>query len=164
MIQLTKRKKFLSVILCAVLIAAMALIASGCVRQKDDTVNTGDTTSTTTADTTETGAITNAPEVTKLGTGQTVFYFTVVDKDGNETKFEIHTDKTTVGDALLEHNLIAGEQGAYGLYVKTVNGITADFDVDKTYWAFYINGEYGMTGVDTTNVTAGATYTFKVEK
>ena len=49
-------------------------------------------------------------------------------------------------------------------YVKTVNGITADYDTDGTYWAFYVNGEYAMTGVDSTPVEDGAVYTFKVEK
>lgn len=101
---------------------------------------------------------------TVLGEGQTVFTFTVVDQEGNETHFEIHTDKETVGDALLELELIDGEAGQFGLYVKSVNGVTADYDVDKTYWAFYINGEYGFTGVDTTKVEAGAAYMFKVEK
>jgi len=35
---------------------------------------------------------------------------------------------------------------------------------DQTYWAFYINGEYASTGVDSTNIEEGSTYTFKVEK
>ena len=60
-------------------------------------------------------------------------------------------------------NLIAGEQGDYGLYVKTVNGITVDFDKDGKYWAFYVGGEYAMSGVDSTEITAGSTYAFKVE-
>ena len=145
----TNAKKLLSFILCMVLIAAMALIASGCNANKNDP-----------ADTTEQPKV----EATKLGEGQTTFNFTVVDKDGNETKFEIKTDKTLVGEALQELNLIEGEPGAYGLYVKKVNGITADYDVDKTYWAFYVNGEYAVSGVDTTTIEAGATYTFKVEK
>ena len=51
----------------------------------------------------------------------------------------------------------------YGLYVKEVNGITADYDVDGTYWAFYINDEYASTGVDSTNITEGDNYSFKVE-
>ena len=101
---------------------------------------------------------------TILGEGQTTFGFVVVDKDGNETRFEIHTDKETVGDALLELELISGEVGDYGLYVKTVNGITADYDVDQTYWAFYINGEYAMSGVDSTTIENDAVYSFKVEK
>jgi hypothetical protein len=145
----TNAKKLLSFILCMVLIAAMALIASGCNANKNDP-----------ADTTEQPKV----EATKLGEGQTTFNFTVVDKDGNETKFEIKTDKTLVGEALQELNLIEGEPGAYGLYVKKVNGITADYDVDKTYWAFYVNGEYATSGVDTTTIEAGATYMFKVEK
>ena len=86
------------------------------------------------------------------------------DKDGNETHFEIHTDKQTVGQALLDCQLIEGEEGQYGLYVKTVNGITADYDVDATYWAFYVNGEYAMTGVDITDINVADHYMFKVEK
>jgi hypothetical protein len=101
---------------------------------------------------------------TVLGEGATVFTFSVTDADGNETLFEIHTDETTVGAALLGVDLIDGEQSDYGLYVKVVNGITADYDVDGTYWAFYIDGEYAMTGVDSTEVVAGATYAFKVEQ
>ncbi len=72
--------------------------------------------------------------------------------------FTVKTDKTTVGAALLEHNLIAGEEGPYGLYIKVVNGITADYDIDRSYWAFYIDGEYAMSGVDTTEITEGAVY------
>ena len=145
----TNAKKLLSFILCMVLIAAMALIASGCNANKNDPAHT-----------------TEQPKVeaTKLGEGQTTFNFTVVDKDGGETKFEIKTDKTLVGEALQELNLIEGEPGAYGLYVKKVNGITADYDVDKTYWAYYVNGEYATSGLDTTTIEAGATYMFKVEK
>ena len=142
----TSNKKFTSWLLCMMLIVAMALTA-GCGEKKQDSNSAGQEVS-----------------VNKLGEGKTQFNFTVVDKGGNETAFDIHTDKTTVGDALLELNLITGEEGAYGLYVKTVNGITADYDVDQTYWAFYVNGEYATAGVDATDIEAGATYSFKVEK
>ena len=100
----------------------------------------------------------------ELGEGNTEFTLTVTDTEGAESSFTIHTDKENVGDALTEIGIIAGEEGDYGLYVKTVNGVTADYDVDQTYWAFYINGEYASTGVDATPVTAGDTYSFKVEK
>lgn len=100
----------------------------------------------------------------ELGEGNTEFTLTVTDKEGAESSFTIHTDKGNVGDALTEIGMIAGEEGDYGLYVKTVNGVTADYDVDQTYWAFYINGEYASTGVDATPVTAGDIYSFKVEK
>ena len=105
------------------------------------------------------------PEQTSnvLGEGSTVFTFNVVDLEGNETSYEIHTDETTVGAALLALELIAGEEGEYGLYVKTVCGTTLDYDADGKYWGFYIDGEYAMTGVDVTEITAGAVYTFKAE-
>lgn len=45
-------------------------------------------------------------------------------------------------------------------YVTTVNGITADWDTEKAYWAFYIGEEYAQTGVDATEIVAGTTYTF----
>lgn len=103
-------------------------------------------------------------EAIEVGEGATAFTFEVVEADGNTTVFTVNTDKKTVGEALLDNALVEGEDSEYGLYVKTVNGITADYDVDQTYWAFYVDGEYAMTGVDTTDVVAGSTYSFKVEK
>lgn len=87
-----------------------------------------------------------------------------VTAEDQSVKFIVHTDKDTVGAALLEHGLIAGEESKYGLYVKTVNGMTADYDIDKTYWAFYIDGEYALTGVDGTEITEGSTYKLAREK
>ena len=93
-----------------------------------------------------------------IGEGSKSFEFTVVNMAGEEATFEVKTDEDTVGAALLENNMIAGEDGDYGLYVKTVNGETVDYDKDGKYWAFYINGEYGMTGVDSTDIADGEHY------
>lgn len=81
-----------------------------------------------------------------------------VEADGKSVLFTIKTDKATVGEALIEHSLIAGDEGEYGLYIKVVNGIKADYDTDKAYWAFNKNGEYMMSGVDTTNFADGEQY------
>ena len=147
-------KKITSWLLCMILAVSMALTMIGC--GKDDNEETKATT--------ESQSTSEEAKVTVLGEGATKFAFIVVDKDGNETAFEINTDKETVGDALLELNLIEGDEGDYGLYVKKVNGITADYDKDQTYWAFYVNGEYASSGVDTTTIEDGAEYMFKVEK
>lgn len=146
----TKRKTNLIVLL--MLLLTMSFCTTGC--KGNDTVDPS----------TVESSQTYQGDHNVLGEGQTKFYFTVVDATGNETEFEIHTDKENVGEALQEYDLIAGDESDYGLYVKTVNGITADYDKDQTYWAFYINGEYASTGVDSTPVTAGDTYSFKVEK
>ena len=81
----------------------------------------------------------------------------------NEISFTIHTDKEYLADALLEHSLIEGEEGQFGLYVKKVNGIVADYDVDKTYWGFYKNGEQMMTGVSAANIADGEHYELVLE-
>lgn len=103
-------------------------------------------------------------DVTVLGEGATVFSFSVIDLEGNETKYEIHTDETTVGAALVALELVEGSEGEYGLYVTSVNGITADWDKDQTYWAFYIDGEYALTGVDATEIDAAAAYSMVLTK
>lgn len=145
--QRKKKCNLISHILCMMLIVAMALCTVGCNKEEKEIPQNGQVT-----------------EVTELGEGAVSFDFSVVDKDGVETKFLIHTDAETVGAALQDLGLIEGEDGDYGLYVKKVNGITADYDVDQTYWAFYVNGEYAMSGVDVTAITEGDAYLFKVEK
>ena len=47
--------------------------------------------------------------------------------------------------------------------MKTVNGITLDYDKDGKYWAFYVDGEYATSGVDSTPITDGASYALKAE-
>lgn len=138
-------KKLLSVVLCVMLFASLAMMTTGCGSDKP-------------AETTAAAQDSNV-----LGEGQTVFTFTYTDPDGKETEYEIHTDKKVVGEALLDLGLIAGEDSEYGLYVKTVGGITLDYDKDGKYWAFYVDGAYGETGVDTTEIVAGSTYSFKAE-
>ena len=108
---------------------------------------------------TKTGLWENATylEDTEFGQGSRKL-IVEVKADNQTVKFTVHTDEQTVGAALLANNLIDGEAGAYGLYVKVVNGITADYDIDQSYWAFYIDGEYAMSGVDTTDISEGSVY------
>ncbi len=92
------------------------------------------------------------------------FQFIVTKSDGTEKTFEIKTDRETVGAALLDEGLIAGDDSEFGLYVKTVDGETLDYDTDGMYWAFFVNGEYAMSGVDSTAIEEGATYSFAATK
>lgn len=169
-------KKLLSFILCMALIVAMAFCTIGCGGNagKDVSSGTGAESSVQTETDVQTEGSAQTEENVQsndaaqadanvLGTGDTEFILTVVDKEGGETQFEIHTDKETVGDALTELGFIEGEESEYGLYVKTVNGITADYDTDGVYWAFYVNDEYASSGVDSTTITLGESYSFKVE-
>ena len=145
--------KKLLVTLSIVLIAVMALVIAGCTNNKKDEPTT-----------TESVQTTEKPSVIHKGEGENAFVFIVTDADGNNTHFMIKSDKETVGEALMELDLISGEEGQYGLYVKTVNGITLDYDKDKMYWAFYEENNYANQGVDQTPITEGGVYTFKAEK
>lgn len=145
----TSIKRLLSFILCIVLIAAAALFTSGCA----DSKKTEPLTTTTEQ--------AQKPKATVLGEGKTMFYFTVVDGSKNETKFEIHTDKKTVGEALLDLKLIEGEDGDYGLYVKKVNGIP---ESDGAYWIIYENDMMAPTGISQLEIKDGGSYSLKLEK
>ena len=92
------------------------------------------------------------------------FTFLVTDAEGQDTSYVISSSENTVGNALVDEGLISGDDGPYGLYVKTVCGITADYDIDGSYWAFYINGNLAPSSVDSTNIQDGFTYSFKIEK
>jgi len=160
----TNVTKTLSLILCTVLIAAMALFTTACSDNKNQEIPQTPAAEADQDSQDTTPAIQPGGAVPVLGEGENVFVFSVFDKDGKETAYEIHTDKTIVGEALQELGLLEGEEGAYGLYVTVVGGIRADYDKDGVYWAFYIDGEYAMSGVDVTEIEAGKTYAFKVEK
>ena len=136
-----KKHSILSLVLVIVLIAAMALSVVSC--DKEDLGNEEN----------------EAAEVKEEKT----FEFTVVFVDGSSKTYTVKTDKTTVGEALLDEGLIEGEDGQYGLYVKTVDGVTLDYNTDGKYWAFYVDGQYAMSGVDSTNIEAGKSYSFKAE-
>lgn len=139
-------KTMLALVLCIVLIAAAAL--TGCTATPPETTVPPSTT----------------PDVTVLGEGSKVFPFTIVFRDGRTASYEIHTDAEMVGEALMELELIDGEQGPYGLYVKTVGGEKLDYETDGMYWSFYADGIYGMTGVDLTPIEEGILYEFRAEE
>lgn len=144
-----KERKVLSCLVYGVLVMAVAVVITGC-SQKNAETTTNETKNEVT-------------EKSVLGQGKTQFEFSVVDQDGNVKEFEIHTDQEIVGKALLEVGLIEGEESEYGLFVKTVNGITVDFETDGLYWAFYVNDEYAQVGVDSTMITASDVYSFRIE-
>lgn len=92
-----------------------------------------------------------------FGDGAKTVKVTVKAGDHSVT-FTVKTDKDNLGDALLEHKLVEGEDGAYGLYIKKVNGILADYDVDQTYWSFQIGGEAQMNGVSDAKIQGGESF------
>ena len=149
------KKNGLNKLLALLLALVMVLALAACGNKEQDNGGAGDDANVVTDGVVADGAT--------VGEGKTAFTVEVVQMDGTSIKFTVNTDKATVGEALLDLGIVAGDTTEYGLYVKTVNGVTLDYDADGAYWAFYINGEYASTGVDSTNIEAGATYTLKGE-
>ena len=90
--------------------------------------------------------------------GEKQFTVTVVHKDGTEKEFTYDTDEEYLGTVLQAAGLIEGEEGPYGLMISAVDGETADWNVDQSYWALHIGEEYATTGIDTTPIQDGASY------
>ncbi|MCR4588161.1 MAG: DUF4430 domain-containing protein [Lachnospiraceae bacterium] len=107
----------------------------------------------------------NAP---KAQEGTKAYTVEVKDKDGNVTSYTGKTDQEFLRGlmdelAASQDFAYTGSDGDYGLYIESINGITADYNTDGAYWSIYVNGEYGMYGADQQPVADGDTFTFAYE-
>ena len=136
-----------SVILLRIIaLVLVAVVALGMISCKADDTNV------TTPDEKETPAVEKS------------FVFEVTFADGETRTYNYKSSCETVGEVLFAEKMIVGEDGPYGLYVKTVDGVTLDYATDGMYWAFYVNGAYASSGVDKTPLKDGETYAFRAEK
>lgn len=94
-------------------------------------------------------------EDTTLGEGATTLTV-VVSAEDKEVTFTVKTDKETVGAALSAVGIVEDADGD-GLFT-VVNGMTADYSVDQTYWAFYEGDAYAMAGMNDTPIDTAVTY------
>ena len=84
--------------------------------------------------------------------------------DGTAERHEVSTDAEYLREAAGEVLTLEGEMGPYGFTLYSVNGVVADFSKDSSYWAVYVDGEYGQYGLDAQPVADGVEYTFAYEK
>lgn len=103
-------------------------------------------------------------EDTTLGKGNTTFTLIVEHINDKKVTFTINTDKTILSDALVEVGILEGHDSTYGLYIDAVNGVTHDFNTDKTYWAIYEGEAYASTGIDGITIVNDATYKLVASK
>ncbi len=89
----------------------------------------------------------------------------IVDNNQETTTYELKTDAEYLEQAMEEAEGLtySGTEGAYGLMIDTVNGVTADFNTDGAYWSFYVNGDYCMNGISSQPVLDGDIFTIKYE-
>ena len=95
-----------------------------------------------------------------IGQGSRTFRFEVTDDSEELSVWNVSTNETTVGDALIAVGLIKGDVSEYGFFVTEVNGLTADFDANESWWGFFIDGEMAMVGVNAIDIEEGKVYAF----
>lgn len=81
----------------------------------------------------------------------------VVHEDQKEKIFLYEVDGGMLGDILEQEGLIQSEGADDGMF-HTVDGEKADWNEKQSYWAFYIENEYAMTGIYDTPVENGVNY------
>lgn len=81
----------------------------------------------------------------------------VVNKAAQSTVYELSTDAEYLKQAMEEAEGLTfdGSEGDYGMMISTVNGETADYSVDGSYWSFYVNDDYCNYGIESQPVMDG---------
>ena len=85
----------------------------------------------------------------------------VVHGDGTTSEFTVNSDSDNLRGALDQvDGLLFGDESIYGLMVQTVDGETADWNRDQSWWCLTKNGEWLDTGVSDTMIADGDHYEF----
>jgi cytoskeletal protein RodZ len=84
----------------------------------------------------------------------------VIDNESQTTSYDVKTDAEYLRQAMEESGMeFSGtESDEYGMMVETINGVTADYNTDQSYWAFYVDGEYCNYGIDSQPLEDGQDY------
>lgn len=93
-------------------------------------------------------------ENTTLGEGAKVISISI-EAEKKTVTLTLKTDAANLGAALYELELVEN-----ATFFSTLNGMTADWDKDNAYWAFYMNGEYASVGVGDAAVNGGESFKF----
>ena len=102
--------------------------------------------------------ITTRPETAE---GSKAYSVNVIHSEGDQQVFLLKTDAEYLDEALLDEGLIAGEDGAYGLTVITVDGEDAVWDTDNAYWCIWIGEEMATVGISEIPVYDGSAFTLE---
>lgn len=81
----------------------------------------------------------------------------VIHKDTSQKTFEYHTDREYLGEVLIDEGLVSGEEGAYGMFITTVDSETVD-NANQEWWCITKNQEMLNTSADQTPIADGEKY------
>lgn len=90
--------------------------------------------------------------------GRKTITVTVVHGDGSQKEFTYDTDAEYLGEIILAEGLAGGETGDFGLMIHTVDGETASWEQNRSYWSIYVGDDYATTGADGIILNDGGEY------
>lgn len=129
-------KKILAILLALTMIVSLAACSQA---EPKATEPSGET---------QTGTTEGAAEKLK-------FTVTVVHADKTEKTLEYEAEPGKLGAFLEKEGLIIGSGD--GMF-HTADGEKADWNENKSYWGFYVDGAYAMKGIYDTDIEAGKVY------
>lgn len=91
------------------------------------------------------------------------FTLNVISADGQTRTETIKTEKTKLGDALVDEEIIPFSEDGFVTAVYGDDLSSLSNDKQMAYWAFYIGDNYAEIGIFDTDITDGAEYTLKVD-
>ena len=81
----------------------------------------------------------------------------VIHRDGSLKTFAYDTNREYLGEVLTDEQLADGKTGAYGMFITTVDGETADA-ANQEWWCITKDGASLDTGADLTPIADGDKY------
>lgn len=87
-------------------------------------------------------------------TGDKTITVEIVKSQNDTNTVTISTNALYLGEALEQEQLIQGENSQYGLFITTVDGLTAD-STKQEWWCITKGGEQVNTGADSTPIQDG---------
>lgn len=86
------------------------------------------------------------------------FTLQVVHANGMTLEKKITTTQTYLANALFDEKLLTEEAALQTGMYTIVDGEEASWEKDQAYWCFYVNGQYAVEGMNTTEIEDGAVY------
>ena len=137
----TKKRLFTKVLmtfLAAALILSSLIVLSACGEKGGDVSSTG----------------TPSPSSVSSEAEKISITFKII-KDGETKEFAIKTDEKYLANALVDEGLV---EYANDGYYNTIDGITADFSKDKSWWCVTVGGKSSMLGMNEIELKNGGSY------
>ena len=87
----------------------------------------------------------------------------VVNSEGETKEYVVKTDAEYLRQVMDEAKGLTyeGIEDATSFMIMTINGETADWSVNQSYWSFSVNGEYCNYGVNDQPVADGDVFTIE---